>query len=173
MTQITIHERLICFLLLSISFSLFLSLSFYIYIFLYISIYIYIFAINRKEKWDQSGANEALARMTASIPQGTKEYISLTSQQLFDRKHLRSVTVVFGIGEERPFYLEKSPALLLARVKHNVGFFYLNYLLMTAVLFCLTLLISPSAIIGIGLLAMAWMYVIRRTSSGAITAYGM
>lgn len=126
-----------------------------------------------KEKWDASGANEAVNRVTASIPQGTKEYFSVTSQQLFNRQRLRSVTVYFGIGEERPFYVEKSPALLLARVKHNSSFFYLNYMMLTAILFCLTLLISPSAIIGIGILAALWMYIIRQTSDGPMRVQGI
>jgi hypothetical protein len=81
---------------------------------------------------------------------------------------LRSISVCFGIGEERSFYVEKNPALLVARVKHNLQFFYLNYLLLTAVLFCLTLLISPQAIIGIGLLAALWMYVIKASQSGSL-----
>lgn len=111
-------------------------------------------------------------RVKASIPAGTKEYLNVTSQQLFNRQRLRSVGVTFGIGEERAFYVEKSPALLLARVKHNFSFFYLNYMMLTAVLFCLTLLISPSAIIGIGLLAGLWMYVIRSTANGPLVVSG-
>ena len=113
-----------------------------------------------------------MARMSANIPQGTKEYISLTGSQLFNRQQLRGMTVYFGVGEEKPFYLEKSPALLLARLKHNLSFFYLNYFMVTAVLFCLTLLITPSAIIGIGLLALAWTYVIRRSSTGSLKLGG-
>mmetsp|Transcript_56039 Transcript_56039/g.135644 ORF Transcript_56039/g.135644 Transcript_56039/m.135644 type:complete len:235 (+) Transcript_56039:178-882(+) len=121
-----------------------------------------------KEKWDSSGATEAMTNLSASIPQGTKDYFSQTTGQLFSREKLRSVTVYFGIGEERSFYVEKSPTLLAARVKHNLQFFYLNYMALTAVLFCLTLLISPSAIIGIGLLGLLWLYVIRSTSSGSM-----
>jgi hypothetical protein len=126
------------------------------------------FAYFSKEKWDSSGANDAIGRVTASIPAGTKEYLSLTGSQIFNRQHLRSPTIFFGIGEERAFYLEKSPALLLARLKHNATFFYLNYFVITCILFCLTMITSPSAIIGIGILALAWMYVIRITSSGKI-----
>lgn len=122
----------------------------------------------RKEKWDSSGANEAMTSLSASIPQGTKDYLTQTTGQLFSRDRLRSITVCFGIGEERPFYVEKSPSLLAARVKHNLQFFYLNYLAVTAVMFCLTLLISPSAIIGIGLLGLLWLYVIRSTSGGSM-----
>ena len=128
----------------------------------------YVALFSSKEKWDQSGANDAMARMSANIPQGTKEYISLTGSQLFNRQQLRGVSVYFGVGEEKPFYLEKSPALLLARLKHNASFFYLNYFMVTAILFCLTLLITPSAIIGIGILALAWTYVIRQSSTGSL-----
>jgi hypothetical protein len=127
-----------------------------------------LFQISRKEKWDSSGANEAFGRINASIPQGTKDYLSTTTSTLFNRQSLRSVTVTFGIGEERPFYIEKSPALLASRVRHNVSFFYLNYMVVTAILFLLTVLISPTAILGIGILAVAWMYVIRQSSSGQL-----
>jgi len=126
----------------------------------------------RKEKWDSSGANEAMSNFSASIPESTKDYISQTTGQLFSRDRLRTVSVCFGIGEERPFYVERTPSLLIARVKHNLQFFYLNYLLMVAVLFCLTLFISPSAIIGIALLAGAWAYVIRATQSGSLKIGG-
>ena len=109
-----------------------------------------------KEKWDSSGANEAMSRFSASIPDSTKNYISQTTGQLFSKEKLRPVSVCFGIGEERAFYVEKNPVLLIARIKQNVQFFYLNYLFMLAVIFGLTLFVSPSAIIGIVLLAGAW-----------------
>ena len=44
---------------------------------------------------------------------------------------------------------------------------------MTVVLFGLTLLISPSAIIGIGLLGFAWLGLIRATAEGSIVVKGM
>jgi len=121
-----------------------------------------------KEKWDSSGANEAMSKFSASIPDSTKDYISQTTGQLFSRQRLRPVSVCFGIGEERAFYVEKTPSLLVARIKHNAQFFYLNYLLMLAVLFGLTLFVTPSAIIGIALLAGGWMYVIRASQSGSL-----
>jgi hypothetical protein len=121
-----------------------------------------------KEKWDSSGANEAMSKFSASIPNSTKDYLSQTTGQLFSREKLRSVSVCFGIGEERAFYVEKTPSLLIARIKHNAQFFYLNYLLMLAVLFGLTLFVSPSAIIGLVLLAGAWVYVIRASQSGSL-----
>ena len=109
-----------------------------------------------------------MGRVTASIPDSTKNYVGT----LFNREHLRGIGVYFGIGEERPFYVEKTPSLLMSRLRHNVTFFYLNYFLLTTVLFCLTLLITPSAIIGIGLLALAWMFVIRASSSGSLQIGG-
>mmetsp|Transcript_30052 Transcript_30052/g.70855 ORF Transcript_30052/g.70855 Transcript_30052/m.70855 type:complete len:228 (-) Transcript_30052:1614-2297(-) len=121
-----------------------------------------------KQKWDSSGANEAVSKFSAAIPDSTKDYISQTTGQMFTREKLRSVSVCFGIGEERAFYVEKTPSLLVARVKHNVQFFYLNYLLLMAVLFGLTLFVTPSAIIGIAVLAMAWAYVIRSSQSGSL-----
>jgi len=121
-----------------------------------------------KDKWNSSGASDAVAQASASIPESTKTYVS----SLFKREHLRGITVYFGIGEERPFYLEKNPALLLERLRHNVSFFYLNYMLLTGVLFCLTLLISPSAIIGIAILALAWMWVIRASQTGSLAIGG-
>jgi hypothetical protein len=121
-----------------------------------------------KEKWDSSGANEAMSSFSASIPDSTKDYISQTTGQLFSRERLRSISVCFGIGEERPFYVEKTPSLLIARIKHNARFFYLNYLVLLAVLFGLTLFVTPSAILGIALLGAAWVYVVRTSQSGSL-----
>jgi len=121
-----------------------------------------------KEKWDSSGANEALGRLHASIPQSTRDYVSTTSAQVFSRKQVRSITVTFGIGEERPFYVEKSPSLLMARLRHNLSFFVMNYLIVAAIMFCLTLLGSPSTLIGIGLVIAAWFYVLRQSENGAM-----
>ena len=96
----------------------------------------------------------------------------MAKQKIFNRQNLRSPTVFFGIGEEQAFYVEKVPSLLTERIKHNLSFFYLNYVMVTTLLFCLTLLISPSAIIGIGLLGFAWLAVIRATSEGQMQVKG-
>jgi hypothetical protein len=125
-----------------------------------------------KEKWDASGGNDVISNVSARIPQGTKDYLSQAQQDFLNRENLKGVTVYFGIGEERPFYIEKVPSLLMERIRLNLSLFYLNYMLLTAVLFVLTLLISPSAIIGIGLLGLAWMYVIKSTQSGSMPIYG-
>lgn len=125
-----------------------------------------------KNAWDSSGGSQALGSIQSSLPQGTKDYLADAQNKVFNRKNLRSPTVFFGLGEEKPFYLERVPSLITERVKHNLSFFYLNYALLTALLFCLTLLISPSAIIGIGLLGFAWMAVIRATAEGSVQIKG-
>jgi hypothetical protein len=128
---------------------------------------------NIKNVWDSSGGSQALGSIQSSLPQGTKDYLADAQNKVFNRKNLRSPTVFFGLGEEKPFYLERVPSLITERVKHNLSFFYLNYALLTALLFCLTLLISPSAIIGIGLLGFAWMAVIRATAEGSVQIKGI
>jgi hypothetical protein len=122
--------------------------------------------------WDKSGGSQALNNLQSSLPQGTRDYIADAQNKVFNRRNIRSPTVFFGFGEEKPFYVERVPSLVTERVKHNLSFFYINYALLTAVLFCLTLLISPSAIIGIGLLGFAWMAVIRATAEGSVEIKG-
>lgn len=126
-----------------------------------------------KEKWDASGASDHLSSLSDQIPQGTKDYFNSASSQLFNRDHLRTVTVCFGIGEEKPFYIEKVPALLVERVRHNISFFYLNYLCVMAVLFVMTLIVTPSAIVGIALLGAAWAYIAKASQNGSISIYGL
>eukprot|EP01082_Thalassiosira_pseudonana_P013184 g12483.t1 g12483 contig6:2005434-2006590(-) len=126
-----------------------------------------------KNAWDSSGGSEVLSSVHSNIPQGTKDYLADAKNKIFNRQHLRSPAVFFGIGEEKPFYLERIPSLVTERLRHNVAFFYLNYILLTAVLFGLTLLISPSAIIGLGLLGFAWMAVIKATSEGSMQVKGI
>lgn len=87
---------------------------------------------------------------------------------MFKREHFRGPTLFFGFGEERAFYIEKIPSLLLDRLKHNMTFFYLNYFVMTAILFCLTLLTSPTAIIGLAILIGIWFWLIRASQEGSI-----
>mmetsp|Transcript_30209 Transcript_30209/g.72991 ORF Transcript_30209/g.72991 Transcript_30209/m.72991 type:complete len:243 (-) Transcript_30209:351-1079(-) len=126
-----------------------------------------------KNAWENSGAKDALANAQSNLPQGTQDTLALAKQKVFNRKNLRTPTVFFGIGEEQPFYVEKVPSLITERLRHNAGFFYLNYALVTAVFFCLTLLISPGAIIGMGLLGFAWMAMLRATSEGQVQVKGI
>lgn len=123
----------------------------------------------RKETFNKSGGQEVLNSVSASIPQGTKDYIQNAKSRIFNRDQLRSISVFFGIGDEKAFYLEKNPALIMSRVKHNLSFFYMNYILLAAILFMLTLVISPGAIIGIGLLGLAWVSVLRAVADGSCT----
>lgn len=126
-----------------------------------------------KEKWTASGGNELVSNVSSHIPQGTKDYITQARSKMFNKNQFRSPTVFFGFGEERPFYLERSPALLVPRIQHNISFFYLNYMVLTAVLFVLTLVVSPSAIIGIVLLGFAWAAVIKSTQEGSVKVKGV
>uniref|UniRef100_A0A7S2ESH6 PRA1 family protein n=1 Tax=Trieres chinensis TaxID=1514140 RepID=A0A7S2ESH6_TRICV len=126
-----------------------------------------------KEKWDASGGQEVLSNVSSSIPQGTKDMLSKTTSKFFNRQHLRSPYVFFGVGEERPFYVERSPALLGPRLQHNLRFFYLNYMILTAILFVLTVIVSPSALVGMALLGVGWMSVIRATQEGSMNVKGV
>jgi len=126
-----------------------------------------------KSAWDKSGASNVLASAQSNLPQGAQDTLAVAKSRIFNRQNLRSPAVFFGIGEEAPFYLERVPSLITSRLQHNLSFFYLNYAAVTALLFCLTLLISPTAIIGIGLLGMAWLALIRATSEGSIKVKGI
>merc|ERR1711957_220209 len=64
-------------------------------------------------------------------------------------------------------------SLILPRVRHNMTFFYLNYMVITAILFLLTVLINPMTIIAIGMLGLVWMVVIKTTSEGSVSIKGI
>ena len=68
------------------------------------------------------------------------------------------------MGEDKPFYIETNVGLNVDRVKHNLTYFYLNYIFLTFLLFALTLMISPSSLISIAILAFAWFYVLKVTA---------
>jgi len=116
----------------------------------------------------KSGASDLVSSVGASIPQTTKDYIADAQSKLFSRDQLRSPTVFFGIGEEKPFYIEKIPSLIVERVRHNISFFYLNYILMTSILFVLTMLVHPVSLIGIVILGLAWMGLLRASKDGSL-----
>lgn len=122
---------------------------------------------NMSETIKRSGGSEIAANISNHIPTATKEYLHEAREKMFNRDQLRSPTIFFGIGEEKPFYVERVPSLVIERLQHNFSFFYLNYLLLSAILFALTLLTSPGALIGVGLLAVAWLSVIRATKDGS------
>lgn len=126
-----------------------------------------------KSSEGMSKASEVISNVTSSIPQGTKDLLSEASARFLNPAFIRSPKVFFGIGEERPFFVERQASLLASRTKHNFSYFYLNYAILTAILFFLTLIVSPGAIIGVGILAVAWGSVIRATSSGSVTIRGI
>ena len=132
-----------------------------------------IFYCYRKDAFNKSGGKEVISNVSASIPQGTKDYIQNAKAKLFNKDHFRSPTVFFGIGEEKAFFVEKTPSLLLSRLQHNVSFFYLNYAFITALLFVINTITSPMTIIGVALLGLAWMAVIRATSDGSYQVKGI
>lgn len=123
-------------------------------------------------KWEGSKGQEVLSSVSSSLPESTKEYIESAKARLFNTAYIRSPRVFFGIGEDRPFYMEREMALLGSRLKHNFSYFYLNYFILTSVLFILTLFISPGALIGIGILGIAWGALIKATSSGSMKVVG-
>ena len=135
-------------------------------------IYITDFQHFRKNAWDNSGAKDAIASATTNLSPQAQDTLNLAKTKIFNRQNVRSPTIFFGIGEEQPFYIEKVPSLITERLRHNVKFFYLNYIAVMVVLFCLTLLISPSAIIGMGLLGFAWMALLKATSEGSMQVKG-
>jgi len=61
----------------------------------------------------------------------------------------------------------------MERIKHNLQFFLFNYVLVTGILFALSVISSPSAIVGLLCLGGAWVGVVRMTSSGSVTIKGM
>ena len=107
--------------------------------------------------------------MSAQLPEGTKNFITTARQKYLNPAKFRSPTVYVGLGEDRPFYFEKSPSLVLSRLKHNFQYFYLNYIVIAMILFCLTLLISPTAVIGIGIIIVSWVVTLKATESGSVT----
>lgn len=69
--------------------------------------------------------------------------------------------------------MERNPSLIVARLNHNASFFYMNYIVVFTVLFCLTMITSPSAIIGMAFLGLGWAAMFRYTAEGSATVYGI
>jgi len=126
-----------------------------------------------KDSFNKSGGKEVLSSVSASIPQGAHDYLSQAKSKFINRDHLRPISVFFGIGEESPFYVEKTPSLIVSRVNHNVSFFYMNYIVLFTILFCLTMVTSPTALVGIGILGLSWAAILRYTAEGSVTVYGI
>lgn len=119
-------------------------------------------------------ANNAYNTVSAAIPQGTKDFMQTAKDTIFDNDKLRSFSAFFGIGEEGNFTFTADPATLCTRLKTNVLFFYLNYILMAAVILVITLfatIITPTKLITAALLICAWVIVLKATSSGEFSAF--
>lgn len=126
-----------------------------------------------KDSFNKSGGKEVLSKVQASIPQGAQDYITSAKSKFINRDHIRPISVFFGIGEESPFYMEKTPSLIVNRLNHNFQFFYMNYIGVFTILFCLTMITSPSAVIGMGMLGLMWATMLRATADGAVTVYNV
>lgn len=113
-----------------------------------------------KKAWDESQGPNVLTDVASSIPERTK--------QMFSSDKIRGVSIYFGIGDTRPYSIEKNSPLLAARIKHNVSFFYLNYLVQSAIFYGLTILFSPGSLLEIGILACVWVFVMRATNDGVL-----
>ena len=90
------------------------------------------------------------------MPDGMNQTIG-SGSSLFSRDNLRSMSELLGTGEDHAFGCLLSPPALLERMRHNIPYFYLNYIFLTVTFFCVNVLLKPTAWIGIGLLAVAWI----------------
>mmetsp|Transcript_10243 Transcript_10243/g.11883 ORF Transcript_10243/g.11883 Transcript_10243/m.11883 type:complete len:214 (+) Transcript_10243:211-852(+) len=116
-------------------------------------------------------ANQVVNNITAQIPQETKDFMRTAKEKVLDSDKLRSFTAFFGFGETNSFSFPFSPSVVCGRLKDNILFFYLNYILLTAVVFTLTLvtvLLTPQTLITIVALAIGWLLMIRKTADGPI-----
>ena len=127
----------------------------------------------RQKKWSESRAPELMSSVSNQIPQGTKDYLSQTTQTFFNPSKIRSPTLYVGVGEDRPFFFERSPSLMVSRVKHNFQYFYLNYFIISVILFLMTLLVSPTAVFGIGIVIASWLVALKATESGFLMVRGV
>lgn len=125
------------------------------------------------ETFKKGGGTEIADYVSKALPGSTKDYITEAKEKMFNRDQLRTPSVFFGIGEEKPFYVELNPSLIVERLKHNMSFFYMNYLLLAAILFALTLLTSPVALISIAILGAAWVAVIKMTQDDSCKLGGI
>mmetsp|Transcript_48485 Transcript_48485/g.58698 ORF Transcript_48485/g.58698 Transcript_48485/m.58698 type:complete len:183 (-) Transcript_48485:181-729(-) len=89
-------------------------------------------------------------------------------KKLFSADKVRSFSIYFGIGDQRPYFVETNGPLIGARIKHNMSFFYLNYLAQSGFFFALSILFSPGSLLEIGILALVWIVLMRLTVDGVL-----
>ena len=114
-------------------------------------------------------------KVVESIPQETKDFMRSAKEKILDSDKLRSFSAFFGMGQPKPYSLVCNPAILCGRLKDNILYFYLNYFLMAAVIFAITLfatLITPGTIIMLAVLAVVWFLGMRATSEGPLQLLG-
>jgi hypothetical protein len=120
-------------------------------------------------------ANQTLNKVSAAIPQETKDFMQSAKEKILDSDKLRSFSLFFGIGEGSGFSPTINPTILCPRLKKNILFFYLNYILLAAVVVVITLfatMINPKTIIMLAILLVALMFVIQSTAGGGLEIRG-
>lgn len=114
-------------------------------------------------------ASDVVSTVSAAIPQNAKDFMQKTKEQVFDSDKLRSFSVFFGFGDTGPYSLIANPTTLLPRTKDNIVFFYLNYIVLIAVVFFFSLLaflMTPKTMIILAIIAAAWFLVLKATEDG-------
>lgn len=121
-------------------------------------------------------ANQAIHSVTDHIPQETKNFMAAAKAKILNSDKLRSFPVFFGIGESEAFTFTFNPAVVCPRLKNNFMYFYLNYLLLAAVIFVLStlaMIMSPKTLIVVVSLMAAWFLLIRATKNGSMKILGL
>lgn len=125
--------------------------------------------------YSRQKANKVVNQVSSSLPEGAKNFIQNAKERVFDSDKLRSFSVFFGIGEQRSFNIVLRPTNLLPRLKNNVLFFYLNYIILTFLVFLLSLLVfvlNPTTMIILAVLAVAWFVALKATTSDGFQVCG-
>jgi len=121
-------------------------------------------------------ANNVVNQVSSAIPKEAKDFMKSAKEKVFDSDKLRSVSVFFGFGDKTPYDFVLAPSKLLNRLKNNTVFFYLNYILLTAVVLALTLfatLMTPKTLIILGILGVVWFSVLKATTSEGFKVLGI
>eukprot|EP00555_Chaetoceros_dichaeta_P002283 CAMPEP_0198252182 /NCGR_PEP_ID=MMETSP1447-20131203/2744_1 /TAXON_ID=420782 /ORGANISM="Chaetoceros dichaeta, Strain CCMP1751" /LENGTH=220 /DNA_ID=CAMNT_0043937351 /DNA_START=122 /DNA_END=784 /DNA_ORIENTATION=+ len=112
-------------------------------------------------------ANQTYNDVSAKIPQGTKDFLSSAKNKVLDNDNLRSFSVFLGTGEESAYQVVCNPTVLCGRLKDNILFFYLNYILVAAlvtIIALLALMINPATIIMVLIIGVCWSAALTLTS---------
>lgn len=116
-------------------------------------------------------ANETLNKASAAVPQETKDLLRNAKNRVLDNDKLRSFSSFVGKGEQSAFSLTVQPGILCPRLKKNILYFYLNYILIAAIVMVITLLatmLNPKTIIIVAVLLLAWFFVLQSTADGGM-----